>query len=129
MSIIYGFYHADSGSMSVNGAPYKPNNSQDAIRAGIGMVHQHFMLVDTFSVLENIILGAEEGWKLDDTLSKARQKLEALAKDYGLDVPLDTPVGQLPVGLQQRVEILKALYRGAKTVSYTHLTLPTNREV
>ncbi|GAK83879.1 predicted nucleoside ABC transporter ATP-binding component [Vibrio ponticus] len=114
MSIIYGFYHADSGTMSVNGAPYKPNNSQDAIRAGIGMVHQHFMLVDTFTVLENIILGAEEGWKLEDTLSKARKKLEALAKDYGLDVPLDTPVGQLPVGLQQRVEILKALYRDAK---------------
>jgi len=114
MSIIYGFYHADSGTMTVNGSPYKPNNSQDAIRSGIGMVHQHFMLVETFTVLENIILGAEEGWKLDDTLSKARQKLEELAKDYGLDVPLDTPVGRLPVGLQQRVEILKALYRGAK---------------
>ncbi|RJX74382.1 ABC transporter ATP-binding protein [Vibrio sinensis] len=116
MSIIYGFYHADSGSMLVDGTPYKPSNSQEAIQAGIGMVHQHFMLVDTFTVLENIILGAENGWKLSDTLSHARKKLAALATDYGLDVPLDTQVGRLPVGLQQRVEILKALYRGAKVL-------------
>ncbi|CAH0525015.1 ABC transporter ATP-binding protein [Vibrio hippocampi] len=114
MSIIYGFYHADSGSMKVNGQTYKPANSQEAIASGIGMVHQHFMLVDTFTVLENIVLGAEDGWKLSESLGKARKKLKALADDYGLEIPLDTVVGQLPVGLQQRVEILKALYRGAK---------------
>lgn len=114
MSIIYGFYHADNGTMHVKGNPYKPANSQEAIAAGIGMVHQHFMLVETFTVLENIILGAEDGWKLTESVGKARKKLKALADDYGLDVPLDTPVGELPVGLQQRVEILKALYRGAK---------------
>ncbi|MGY5452178.1 ABC transporter ATP-binding protein [Agarivorans sp. MS3-6] len=114
MSIIYGFYHADAGLMRVNGQPYKPQNSQEAISAGIGMVHQHFMLVDTFTVLENIVLGAEGGWQLDISLSKARKKLEQLAKDYGLDVPLDALVGDLAVGLQQRVEILKALYRDAK---------------
>ena len=114
MSIIYGFYHADEGAMWVNGQPYKPANSQEAIRSGIGMVHQHFMLVETFSVLENIVLGAEDGWKLEESLGKARKKLKTLAKDYGLDVPIDAIVGELPVGLQQRVEILKALYRGAK---------------
>jgi simple sugar transport system ATP-binding protein len=100
--------------MHVKGQPYKPANSQEAIASGIGMVHQHFMLVETFTVLENIILGAEDGWKLTESMAQARKKLKALAEDYGLEVPLDKPVGQLPVGLQQRVEILKALYRGAK---------------
>lgn len=114
MSIIYGFYQADSGSMLVNNQNYKPSNSQEAIAAGIGMVHQHFMLVETFTVLENIVLGAENGWKLQESLSSARKKLKQIEKDYGLDVPLDAIVGELPVGLQQRVEILKALYRDAK---------------
>ena len=114
MSIIYGFYHADSGEMKVKGAPYKPGGSQDAIAAGIGMVHQHFMLVNTFTVLENIILGVEHGWTLAPSLSAARKKLKELAEQYGLDVPLDTRIEDLPVGLQQRVEILKALYRGAE---------------
>ena len=113
MSIIYGFYHADAGSMQVNNKDYKPSNSQEAIAAGIGMVHQHFMLVENFTVLENIVLGAENGWKLKESLSSARKKLIQIEKDYGLDVPLDAIVGELPVGLQQRVEILKALYRDA----------------
>ncbi|MDW6001696.1 ABC transporter ATP-binding protein [Vibrio mangrovi] len=114
MSIIYGFYHPDAGHMQVNHQEYVPTNSQDAIRAGIGMVHQHFMLVDTFTVLENIILGAEQGWKLEESLSSAREKLHRIEQDYGLEVPLDAIVGELPVGLQQRVEILKALYRDAR---------------
>ncbi len=114
MNIIYGFYTPDSGEMKVNGQRYQPDNSQDAIAAGIGMVHQHFMLVDTFTVLENIILGAENGWKLDASLGQARKKLQQIEKDYGLEVPLDAVVGDLPVGIQQRVEILKALYRDAK---------------
>ncbi|MBY8071207.1 ABC transporter ATP-binding protein [Vibrio fluvialis] len=116
MSIIYGFYTPDAGEMRVNNTPYSPSNSQDAIGSGIGMVHQHFMLVDTFTVLENIVLGAESGWKLNDSLSAARKKLIQLEKDYGLDVPLDSLVGDLPVGLQQRVEILKALYRNANVL-------------
>ena len=114
MSIIYGFYHADSGEMKVKGAPYKPGGSQDAIAAGIGMVHQHFMLVNTFTVLENIILGVEQGFTLAPSLAAAKKKLKELAAQYGLDVPLDAVVEDLPVGLQQRVEILKALYRGAE---------------
>ncbi|EKO3412771.1 ABC transporter ATP-binding protein [Vibrio fluvialis] len=116
MSIIYGFYTPDAGEMRVNNTLYSPSNSQDAIGSGIGMVHQHFMLVDTFTVLENIVLGAESGWKLNDSLSAARKKLIQLEKDYGLDVPLDSLVGDLPVGLQQRVEILKALYRNANVL-------------
>jgi simple sugar transport system ATP-binding protein len=114
MSIIYGFYTADTGAMKVNNQAYKPHNSQEAIAAGIGMVHQHFMLVDNFTVLENIVLGAESGWKLEDSLKAAREKLEQIKSDYGLEVPLDAIVGELPVGLQQRVEILKALYRDAR---------------
>ena len=113
MSIIYGFYQPDSGVMKVSGAPYHPTNSQEAIAAGIGMVHQHFMLVDTFTALENIVLGAESSWKLTESLSSARKKLQKLASTYGLEVPLDELVGDLPVGIQQRVEILKALYRNA----------------
>ncbi len=114
MSIIYGFYHADSGEMHVNGQLFKPHGSQDAIAAGIGMVHQHFMLVNNFTVLENIILGAEGGWNLGKRRAEAEKTLKALAADYGLDVPLHTKVEDLPVGLQQRVEILKALYRHAR---------------
>ncbi len=116
MSIIYGFYQPDSGEMKVDGQSYQPADSQAAIQAGIGMVHQHFMLVEAFTVLENIVLGAEQGWKLKESLSSARKKLQQIEKDYGLEVPLDAIVGELPVGLQQRVEILKALYRGAKVL-------------
>ncbi|RKF18555.1 ABC transporter ATP-binding protein [Alginatibacterium sediminis] len=114
MSIIYGFYKADKGSMMIDGKPFLPSSSQDAIASGVGMVHQHFMLVETFTVLENVVLGAEDGWKLNESLASAKLKLEELATSYGLEVPVDAIVGELPVGLQQRVEILKALYRGAK---------------
>lgn len=114
MSIIYGFYHADQGDMLVDGKPFRPHSSQQAIAAGIGMVHQHFMLVNNFTVLENVILGAESGWKLAPSLAKAEKQLKELAKTYGLDVPLHSKIEDLPVGLQQRVEILKALYRGAR---------------
>ncbi|MCD8547607.1 MAG: ABC transporter ATP-binding protein [Aeromonadaceae bacterium] len=114
MSIIYGFYHADAGQMRVFGQPFAPHNSQAAIAAGIGMVHQHFMLVNNFTVLENVVLGAEGHWSMGVSLGRARQALERLARDYGLEVPLDAKIEDLPVGLQQRVEILKALYRGAR---------------
>ena len=88
--------------------------AQAAIAAGIGMVHQHFMLVNNFTVLENVVLGAEGHWAMGVSLGRARKALERLAKDYGLEVPLDAKIEDLPVGLQQRVEILKALYRGAR---------------
>jgi general nucleoside transport system ATP-binding protein len=116
MSILYGFYHADSGEIKVGGKTVSIRNSQDAIRSGIGMVHQHFMLVENFSVLENIILGVEGGALLKGGEDKARARLKQLADEYELDVDPDTLIEDLPVGLQQRVEILKALTRGAETL-------------
>jgi simple sugar transport system ATP-binding protein len=113
MSILYGFYQADSGEISVDGKPTTIDTPNDAIAAGIGMVHQHFMLVDNFTVLENVILGAEGEPLLRTSIAKARSELERLERDYGLEVDPDAIIEQLPVGLQQRVEILKALYRGA----------------
>jgi general nucleoside transport system ATP-binding protein len=113
MSILYGFYEADAGEILVNGERKSIRSSQDAIAAGIGMVHQHFMLVDPFTVLENVMLGAEGGALLAKGEAHARGELERLERDYHLEVDPDAIVGELPVGSQQRVEILKALYRGA----------------
>ena len=114
MSILYGFYEADSGDIRVNGQPVKIRSSHDAIAAGIGMVHQHFMLVDTFTVLENVMMGAESGALLHRSIEKARGELARLEKEYGLHVQPDAIAGDLPVGELQRVEILKALYRDAR---------------
>jgi len=114
MSILYGFYQADSGEIRVGGKPASIKTSNDAIALGIGMVHQHFMLVDNFSVLENIILGAESNALLKSSITKARSELDRLEREYGLEVDPDALIEELPVGLQQRVEILKALYRGAE---------------
>ena len=114
MAILYGYYHADSGSIEVHGQPVQITNSQQAIQLGIGMVHQHFMLVDTLTCLENIMLGAEGGFFLTPSKAKVRAKLEALMAETGLHVQLDAVVADLPVGELQRLEILKALYRGAK---------------
>jgi general nucleoside transport system ATP-binding protein len=116
MSILFGFYAADSGEIKVGGETVKIKTSTDAISLGIGMVHQHFMLVDTFTVLENIVLGAEGGALIGPAMGKARSELKRLADDYELDVDPDAIVGELPVGLQQRVEILKALYKGAEVL-------------
>ena len=113
MSILYGFYEADSGEILIGGRATPIRSSRDAIDAGIGMVHQHFMLVDTMSVVENIMLGAESGAILTSSVAKARAELERLERDYNLDVDPEALAGDLPVGQQQRVEILKALYRGA----------------
>ena len=113
MSILYGFYHADSGEIKVNGKAVKIHTPNDAIAAGIGMVHQHFMLVENFTVLENVILGAEGKPLLNASIARARSELERLERDYGLEVDPDAVIEELAVGIQQRVEILKALYRGA----------------
>ncbi|AOG11772.1 ABC transporter ATP-binding protein [Agrobacterium sp. RAC06] len=114
MSILYGFYQADQGSIQIDGKPITIKDSQAAISSGIGMVHQHFMLVENFSVLENLMLGAEGGALLGKGTDAARAALKKLEEDYELDVDPDAIVEELPVGLQQRVEILKALYRGAE---------------
>ncbi|HZT18935.1 MAG TPA: ATP-binding cassette domain-containing protein, partial [Dongiaceae bacterium] len=116
MSILYGFYEADGGEILIDGTPRRIRSPSDAIGAGIGMVHQHFMLVESFTVLENIMLGAEGGAILSRGAAAARREVERLERDYGLGVDPDARVSELPVGAQQRVEILKALYRGAETL-------------
>ncbi|NND48969.1 MAG: ABC transporter ATP-binding protein [Rhizobiales bacterium] len=116
MSILYGYYQADSGDIFVDGAKRTIGTPQDAISAGIGMVHQHFMLVENFTVLENVILGAEAAPLLRSALARARQSLADLARDYALDIDPDAITENLAVGLRQRVEILKALFRGAETL-------------
>ncbi len=116
MNIIYGLYHPDEGEIFIDGQKVTIDSPHDAIRLGIGMVHQHFMLVPVFTVAENLILGAEptKGWSLD--LKAAREAVQRLSDQYGLEVDPDAVVEDLPVGVQQRVEILKALYREAKVL-------------
>ncbi len=114
MSILYGFYEADSGEIRINGQPVRIRTPREAIGHGIGMVHQHFMLVPPLSVLENVMLGAEGGPLLAKGASAIRKRLAELGREYGLEVDPDARVGDLSVGLQQRVEILKALVRGAE---------------
>jgi general nucleoside transport system ATP-binding protein len=113
MNVLYGLYHPDEGSIIVDGTKQEFRGPGDAIAAGIGMVHQHFMLIPVFTVAENVMLGHE--WTNGPFLSRrtARAKVRELSERYGLDVDPDALVGDLPVGVQQRVEILKALLRNA----------------
>jgi simple sugar transport system ATP-binding protein len=121
MNILYGLHPADSGEIKVNGEPLQLTSPRDAIQRGIGMVHQHFMLVPVFSVTENIMLGAETDHRATQNESplvkldrkEVAQKIKSLSQQYGLEVDPEAIVGNLPVGLQQRVEIVKALYRKA----------------
>jgi simple sugar transport system ATP-binding protein len=114
MSVLYGFYQADAGSIDVLGTRAVIRNADDAIALGIGMVHQHFMLVESLSALDNVMLGAEPHWSLKRSQDQVRSALQSLMQRTGLKVPLDTRVDELAVGDRQRLEILKALYRGAK---------------
>lgn len=114
MSILYGFYQADRGEILIDGRPARIAEPLHAIRSGIGMVFQHFKLVQNFTVLENVILGAEGGALLQPSKARARALLTQLARDYELQVDPDAVVEELSVGAQQRVEILKALYREAR---------------
>ena len=111
MSVLFGLYQPEAGEIRKNGQVVRINDPNDATALGIGMVHQHFQLIDVFTVLDNIILGAETT-KLGFLQKKeARKKVEALSKKYGLEVDLDAKVEDITVGMQQRVEILKMLYR------------------
>jgi simple sugar transport system ATP-binding protein len=114
MRIAYGFYTADSGEILVDGKTAAINNPHDAIALGIGMVHQHFMLVDTMSVAENIILGAETGSATNLDLEEANKKISDLSNELKLGVNPRAYIEDLSVGAQQRVELLKALYRNAQ---------------
>ncbi len=113
MSILYGFYQADSGEIFIDGVKTDIHEPLQAIGAGIGMVFQHFKLVQNFTVLENVILGAEDGALLQPSKAKARGELKRLAEEYELNVDPDALIEEIGVGMQQRVEILKALYRQA----------------
>jgi ABC-type uncharacterized transport system ATPase subunit len=114
MNILYGFYTADEGEILIDGQPRSINSPADAIRLGLGMVHQHFMLVEPLTVTENIVLGAEptKGTSID--YRRARARVAELSQQYGLKIDPDSRIADLSVGQQQRVEILKTLYRGAR---------------
>ncbi|HLM54707.1 MAG TPA: ABC transporter ATP-binding protein [Pyrinomonadaceae bacterium] len=114
MRIAYGFYTADSGEILLDGEVRNVATPHDAIRHGVGMVHQHFMLVDTMTVAENIVLGAEPGSAAAIDLRKAAEEIRALSDEFRLSVEPNAPVESLSVGQQQRVELLKALYRRAR---------------
>src|SRR6266487_1100760 len=114
MNILYGLIHPDNGEIFINGQPAHISGPRDAIRLGIGMVHQHFMLIPPLTVAENIVLGREPGGlRSAYDVNRARADIRDLSKRYGLAIDPDVRIEKLSVGLQQRVEILKVLYRGA----------------
>src|SRR6266404_3378600 len=114
MNILYGFYQADEGDILVDGEVRSINGPGDAIKLGLGMVHQHFMLVEPLTVTENIVLGAEPTIGLSLDYHKARARVREISQQYGLRIDPDARIADLSVGQQQRVEILKTLYRGAR---------------
>ena len=111
MSVLFGMYKPEKGCIKMNGEVVSIENPNDANRLGIGMVHQHFKLVHNFTVLENIILGAEDVKNGFLTMTEARKKVLALSEKYHLNVDVDAITSEITVGMQQRVEILKMLYR------------------
>jgi general nucleoside transport system ATP-binding protein len=116
MKILYGAQRPDEGTIHVNGDSQYFRSPKDAIGVGIGMVFQHFMLADNLTVWENIVLGAEPGKGLRIDAHSARNRIRTLAKENGLEINVDSFVSELGVGEQQRVEILKVLYRGARII-------------
>ncbi len=116
MNVLYGLYQPDAGEVRFDGQPTRLRTPADALERGVGMVHQHFTLVPTLSVVENVVLGHEprRGPFLD--LARARKEVEATCQRFGFALPLDTTVGELSVGSQQKVEIVKALHRGIRTL-------------
>ncbi len=113
MNVLYGFHAPDAGEILVRGRRTEIGRPADAIAAGSGMAPQHFTRVDAFRALETVLLGAEGGARLSAGRKRARAELERLEREYGLEVPPPGRAGDLPLGVQQRVEILKALCRGA----------------
>ncbi|NRR31748.1 ABC transporter ATP-binding protein [Oxalobacteraceae bacterium] len=113
MSILYGYYRADAGEILLDGQVQQLRSSQEAIRLGIGMVHQHFMLVENMTVLDNVMLGSEGGFKLAAHRAATEAKLREICQRYRLDVDPLATIHDLSVGAQQRVEILKQIYRSA----------------
>lgn len=122
MNILYGLYHYDRGEIYINDQKVNFTGPGDAINIGIGMVHQHFMLVPVFTVLENLILGSEKVKGLSLDLNRSKKELEAISDKYGMEMNLDAYVSDISVGMQQRVEILKLLYRGADIMIFDEPT-------
>ncbi len=116
MKTLYGAHRPDDGTIVVDGVARQFHSPRDAIEAGIGMVFQHFMLADNFTVWENVVLGDEPGTPLKLDIRRARKEIGDLAQLFGLDVPVDSLTAELGVGDRQRVEILKVLYRGARII-------------
>jgi simple sugar transport system ATP-binding protein len=115
MNILYGLYRPDSGTMSLDGRPLELASPKDAITRGIGMIHQHFMLVNSLTVTENIVLGLGRGLGAID-LKAHEARVRQMSRDFGFDVDPAAEVWKLPMGMRQRVEILKALYRKAEVL-------------
>ena len=123
MNILYGLYEADEGEVLIDGQPAAFDGPGDAIAAGIGMVHQHFMLVPVFTVTENVVLGVEPTDALGRIdYGEARQKVAEISAQYGLEVDPGAIIEDLPVGLQQRVEIIKVLFREAEVIVFDEPT-------
>ncbi|MDD6050070.1 MAG: ABC transporter ATP-binding protein [Clostridiales bacterium] len=122
MSVLFGLYQPDQGEIRKDGKPVKINNPNDATALHIGMVHQHFKLIDVFTVLDNIILGAEDTKLGFLSKKKAREKVTELSERYGLKVDLDAKIEDITVGMQQRVEILKMLYRDNEVLIFDEPT-------
>lgn len=123
MNILYGLYQADEGQITIDGVPQHFDSPSEAIAAGIGMVHQHFMLVPVFTVAENVVLGVEPVGRFGRfDIAKAREEVRRISSEYGLELDPDDIVGDLPVGLQQRVEIIKVLFRHAKFLIFDEPT-------
>src|SRR5579872_6840041 len=129
MNILYGLIHPESGEIYLNGQRVHISGPRDAIRLGIGMVHQHFMLIPPLTVAENIVLGHEPGSvSTAYDAKKAREAVLNLSRQYGLPIQPDTRVERLSVGMQQRVEILKTLYRAAEAKKAREAVLNLSRQ-
>ena len=123
MSVLYGMYKPDEGEIVIDGTPLVFTSPADAIAAGIGMVHQHFMLVPVFTVAENVVLGVEPTGALGKlNIDEARRMVREISDKYNLDLDPDAVIEDLPVGVQQRVEIVKVLLRDAKVVVFDEPT-------
>jgi simple sugar transport system ATP-binding protein len=115
MNILFGMYHADSGQIYIKGEKCRIHNTGDAFHRGLGMIHQHFMLIPNMTVLQNIVLGQEIGnFRLN--YGESRRQIHELTEKYGLELDLDARVENISVGMKQRVEIVKTLYRGAEVL-------------
>lgn len=122
MNVLFGLYQPEKGEIRVNGQKVNITDPNVANDLGIGMVHQHFMLIDKFTVTENIILGKEPKKSVTIDVKKAEQQVREISDRYGLDVDPQAKISDISVGMQQRVEILKTLYRGAEILIFDEPT-------